>query len=809
MINDLKYALRSLARSPGWTAAAVLTLALGVGANTTVFSWVNAVLLDPIPGAAQPDRLRVLYGTSPSEDSVSLSYPVYLELAARTDVFSGLVAQRAIAVALGARTGEAPQRLWGSLVSGNSFEVLGVRPRLGRFFRPEEDAGPGSPPVVVLSESLWSRDFGSDPAIVGKSIPVNGTPFTVVGVAPAAFLGSLLGLGVDLWAPLAQTPRLEPGDDRLGQRGDRWLMCVARLAPGVDDARANQVLAAEASRIARESSSYKGHGFLVAPLSKSPWGGPRVLRPVLLALLGLVGLVLLVACANVSALLLSRAFGRRREVAVRLALGAGRGRLVRQLLTESLLLAALGGLAAVLLTFWTSGLLMSFIPPSGRPIRLDLAVDGRVLAFAFAAAAASSLLFGLVPALRASRSSIAADLVGGSGSIGGARRRARLRRGLVAAQVALSLILLVAAGLFLRSFAAAQRLDPGFGAKSVLIVGIDVFPLGYSPERGRTLFDALTEQARALPGVASASVARRVPLGFSGSSSSSFELDGYTPAPGEELMVQYNTVAPGYFSTLEIGLRGREFEPSDHKDAPGVAIVNETFARRYFPNRDALGSTFTFLGEARTIVGVARTGKYQSFSERPMAYAYVPVAQVYKPSLVLLLRSSGDPGSLLPSVRGILKRLDPNLPIGEAQTMEEHILEALIAQRIGSNLLGLLGLLAASIAGVGLYGVAAQAAAERRREIGLRMALGASPAEILRSFLEEGMRLAVAGVALGLAGAFAVSRLLSSQLPGVSSTDPVTFAGVAAVVAAIALAATWLPARRASRIDPMTSLRAE
>ncbi len=808
-MNDLKYALRSLARSPGWTTAAVLTLALGVGANTTVFSWVNAVLLDPIPGTADPGRLRVLYGSSPSEDSVSLSYPVYRELAARTDVFAGVLAQRAVAVALGAQTGEPPQRLWGSLVSGNAFEVLGVKPRLGRFFRPEEDAGPGSAPVVVLSESLWSRSFGSDPGIVGKSLPINGVPFTVVGVAPSAFLGSLLGLGVDVWAPVAQTPRLEPGGDRLNERGDRWLQAVARLAPGVDDTHANAVLASEAARISRESSGYEGYGFFVAPLSKSPWGGPRILRPVLLTLLALVGLVLLVACANVSALLLSRAIGRRRELAVRLALGAGRGRLVRQLLTESLVLATLGGLAAVVLTFWTSGLLMSFIPPSGRPIRLDLAVDGRVLAFAFAAAAASSILFGLVPALRASRPAIAADLVSPFGSIGGSRSRGRLRRGLVVAQVALSLILLVAAGLFLRSFAAAQRMDPGFGARNVLLVGIDVFPLGYSKERGRALFDALSERTRALPGVESATVARRVPLGFSGTSSSSFELEGYTPAPGEELMVQYNNVSPGYFSTLEIGLRGREFEPADREGAPAVAIVNESFARRYFPNRDAIGGRFEFLGDWRTIVGVARDGKYQSFSERPIPYAYVPLAQLYKPSLVLLAKSTGDPGRLLADVRGILKQLDPNLPVGETQTMEQHMLEALIAQRIGSNLLGLLGLLAGSIAGVGLYGVAAQAVAERRKEIGLRMAVGASPAEILSSFLKDGMRLAAVGVALGLAGAFAVSRLLSRQLPGVSSTDPLTFGGVAIAVAAIALFATWLPARRASRIDPMTSLRTD
>ena len=808
LARDLRYALRSLLRSPGWTLAAVLTLALGVGANTTVFSWVNAVLLDPIPGTSDPASLRVLYGTSKSGDTVSLAYPVYREIAGRTDVFSGVVAQRAVALALGARSGEPPQRIWGALVSGNSFAVLGVRPLLGRFFRPEEDAGPGSPPVVVLSESLWSRQFGSDPAIVGKSVPINGAPFTVVGVAPANFIGSLLGLGTELWAPLAQSPRLEPGGGRLEDRGDRWLVCLARLAPGVDEARANRALEVEAARIGREDG-YDGYGYHVAALSKSPWGAPLILRPVLLTLLALVGLVLLTACANVSALLLSRAVGRRREIAVRMAIGASRGRIVRQLLTENLVLAAFGGLAALVVTFWTSGLLLSFIPPSGRPVQLDLAVDGRVLAFAFAAASASSVLFGLLPALRGAKSSIAGDLSGEFGAIGGPRNRSRLRQTLVVAQVALSLILLVAAGLFLRSFVAAQSLDPGFGARKALIVGVDVFPLGYSKERGRALFEELVLRAAALPGVESAAVARRVPMGFSGSSSSGFEVEGYTPAPGEELMAKYSNVGPGYFRTLQIGVRGREFEPADREESRPVAMVNETFARRYFPNGDALGMQVGFFGERRTIVGVARDGKYQTFAEKPAPFLYVPLGQVYRPSVALVLRTSGDPSALLPAVRGILRTLDPNLPIGETQTMEQHLLEALVGQRIASSLLGLLGLLAGSIAGVGLYGVAAHAVAERRREFGVRMALGASPAAIERGVLGDGMRLAAAGVGLGLGAAFAISRLLASQLPGVSATDPVAFGGMAVAVASIALLATWIPARRAARIDPMTALKAE
>jgi predicted permease len=810
MTNDIRYALRSLLRSPGWTAAAVLTLALGVGAATTVFSWADAVLFDPIPGTREPGRLRILYGSAPSIPTVSFSYPVYRELASRTDVFSGLLAQRAVAVALGARPGEPSQRLWGTLVSGNAFEVLGVQPRLGRFFRSEEDAGPGSPPVVVLSESLWSRAFGSDPAIVGKSVPVNGAPYTVVGVAPESFLGSLLGPRVDIWAPLAQVERLESGK-KLEDRGDMWLQAIARLAPGVDDARANKVLASEAARVARESGDYQGYGFHAVRLSKSPWGGPSILRGVLLALLGLMGLVLLIACANVSALLLSRAIGRRREIAVRVALGAGRGRLLRQLLTENLLLAALGGLAAVLLTVWTSGLLMAFIPSTGRPIRLDLGVDARILAFAFVAAALSSLLFGLAPAFRGSRPTIVADLVGfGSfGSIGGTRRTGRLRRGLVVSQVALSLVLLVAAGLFLRSFAAARRLDPGFGARKVLLSAIDVFPLGYSPERGLALFEELAERARTIPGVTSAALARRAPLGFSGTSTTSFELDGYAPAPGEELMVYTNNVGPGFFSTLQIGVRGREFAAADRGDAAPVAVVNETFARKYFPNVDAIGRAITFYGEKRTIVGVARDVKHQSLVEPPPPFAFVPLAQVYRPSVMVLLKTSGDPASALPALREILAHLDPNLPIGESQTMDDRVLETLMPQRIASDLLALLGFLCVAIAAVGLYGLIAHAVAQRRREFGVRMALGASPAAIERGVLRDGLGLAAFGIAIGLAAGFALARLLAGQLPGISAADPLTYAGIAALVGAVAFLATWLPARQAARIDPMAALKAE
>jgi predicted permease len=807
--QDLRYAFRNLLRSPGLTAVAVLTLALGVGANTTVFSWVRGVLLDPIPGASDPSRLRVLSGRSSSGDTVSLSYPEYRDFAARQDALGGLLAQRLANLALGSTTGKAPQPLSGALVSGNYFDVLGVRPALGRAFRPEEDAGPGAPPATVLSHALWRREFDADPAILGKPVLLNGQPFTVVGVAPEKFFGSFLGIQVDAWIPLAQTPRVEPGGDRLANRGDRWLLAIGRLRSGVADGRAQEILAVEAARLARDFPDFSG-GYTreLSTLARSPWGAPEILRPVLLALATLVSLVLLIACANLASLLLSRALGRRREIAVRLALGASRRRLVRQLLTESLLLAGLGGAAAVILTFWTSGLLLAFIPPTGRPVRLDLSVDATVIAFGFAAAALSSVLFGLLPALQASRAEIVEDLSGSAGPVVGARGRGRLRSALVVAQIAFSLVLLVSAGLFLRSLAASRQLDPGFDGRNLLLAEVDLFPLGYTPESGSAFFERLEERVRAIPDVEAFALARRVPLGFGGTGSRAVDVDGYAPRPGEELMIGENFVSAGYFQAMGIGVRrGREFARADRAGAAPAIIVNETFARRYFAGREAVGGRIRWNGAWREVVGVVADGKYRSLNEPPLPFVFVPLAQEHRPRAVLHLRAGGEPAAVLPALREAVRQLDANLPVSGVQTMEQHLQEALVAQRIGSSLLGVLGLLAIAIASVGLYGVATYAVAERQREIGLRIALGAAPRQILARFLGGSLKLAAAGVAIGVAAALAVTRLFASVLPGIAPTDPMAFALVVALVAAIAVAATYGPARRATRIDPIRSLR--
>jgi predicted permease len=518
--------------------------------------------------------------------------------------------------------------------------------------------------------------------------------------------------------------------------------------------------------------------------------------------------VLLLSCANVANLLLGRALGRRREVAVRLALGASRGRLIRQFLTESLLLAVLATGAALMVTVWSSGLLLRLVPPTGVPIRLDLRVDTMVLLYGLVVAGVATALCGLVPAFQGTRSAVVTDLKEEGTSVGSGRAKTRLRSALVVAQVALSLALILVAGLFLRSLSESRRLSPGYVAENLLLVQLDLFPLGYDPARGAVFHDALRESAAALPGVTRAALARRIPLGFGGSSSTSLEVDGYTPRAEEDVNVAFNNVSPGYFETMGIPMRaGRTIDARDRANAPPTVVVNETFARRYLAGRDPLASRIRYNREWRAIVGVAADGKYRSLSEPPTPYFYLPLAQVWRPQAVLHLRTTGDPLAVLPAVRAAMARLDPNLPISEVQTGAQHMDEALIAPRLASSLLGVVGVLALLLAAVGLSAVLAWSVAQRRRELGVRMAMGASPSDLVLQIVAGGLRLTLWGVAIGAAAGLFLARLLRSQLHGVGSTDPAALAGAVLLMTAVALIASWLPARRASRVSPTEALR--
>jgi predicted permease len=804
LLLDLRYGVRSLLKTPGLTIAAILSLALGIGANTTIFTWVQAVLLRPIPGASDPGSLSVAVLTSRDGGTRSWSYPNYRDVrdrATRFDVVAQDELNMSVAVdGLG-------ERAFGALVSGNYFQVMGVAAAAGRLLTPEDDRTPGGHPVVVLSYPYWQRRFAANPDVVGQQIVVNNVPLTVIGVAQAGFIGSFMAIEVGAWVPMAMQPQMT-GRSRLEARGDGWMTSWVRARPGTTRAQASAEIDAIVQQLARDyPQANEGRRAAVVPAWKSPFGAPVVLASMLAVLSGVVMLVLAMACANVANLLLSRAVGRRREMAIRLSLGASRWRLLRQLLTESLLLALVSGAAGAAAVFWTSGLLMAFVPPFDVPIDLGLRVDGATLAFALAVSVLTGIFFGLAPAWQASRAETVTALKEEGGRGSGGRTGRRLRSSLVVVQVAVCLVLLVGAGLFMRSLAAAQRLDPGFDTAHQLTASLDLFPNGYTPESARQFHRLAIERMTALPGVASAAFSRQLPLGFSGSSSTRVQIDGYTPRGDEEIVVDYNIVSPRYFETMGIAVvGGREFGDADLPGAQRVVIINEAMARRYWGTRNPVGTRVT-RGEPHVVAGVVRDIKYRSLDERPSPHMYFALAQEYVSSVTLQVRTTGDPLALVAPLRDAIRAIDPALPLWDVRPVAGHMQQTVFAQRIGATLLGAMSALALLLAAVGLYGVIAYAVSQRTQEMGIRLALGASPGGLQRMILGHGLRLAAVGLAVGLAAAFAVAPLAASLLPGIEPIDPVTFAAVPALLLAIVAAAAWLPARRASAVNPIVALR--
>jgi predicted permease len=813
LLHDLRYALRTLAKAPVFTAVAVLTLALGIGANATIFSLVNAVFLRPPVHVAEPERLVALY-TSDYSGPVygASSYPDYEEFAKQSDVFAGVAAFKPAFVSVG--EGDASLRTGAQAVSGDYFRVLGTRAARGRLFTADE-AGAGAPGVVVLSHSLWRR-LGSEPGIVGSAIQLNGQPVTVLGVAPEGFTGTLRGIGTDVWVPIEQARRLSLGVADLNARGSRGLFVVARLAPGVSVAAAQarmtvvarQLLAAYGDRW----SDLKGEGRRITVLSERAARVPPQARGPALGfaalLLVVVGVVLLICCANVAGLLLARGTARGREIAVRVSLGASRRRVVRQLMTESLVLAGAGAVVGLLVALWATDLVLGVELPVPVTIALDFTPDARVLTFTAAAAAITALLFGLLPALRVSRADVSSVLKGdASRSFGG---RARLQGALVAGQLAMSLLLLVGALLTIRTLRHAAAMDTGFVTRDVLLASVEP-PPGVRDSLSATAL-ALRERVASLPGVRAVTWAGNAPLGVESANRMGVTVEGYRPGQGEDMEIHYNGVGPGYFATLGVTLlRGRDFAESDRSGAPPVAVVNESFARRYWPGQDAIGKRLSVLGPDgpwAEVVGVARDGKYVSLAEAPRPFMYLPALQL--PSgVVLHVRTPGAPRGLGAAVRREVARVAPGWTVTSLRTMEEHVGQSLLPERLAGGVLSLFGALALALASVGLYGTVAYAVAQRTREIGVRVALGARQGDVLRLVLRRGVRLIAAGLALGLPLAWGASKGLAAVLPGVHATDPLTFAGASALLALVALAATYLPARRAARVNPMVALRYE
>ncbi len=808
-LHDVRYALRTLLKRPAFTLVAVLILGLGIGANATIFSWVETVVLRPLSGVRAQDQLFAVNGTSETRANLSLSYPNYVDIkTALPPSVTDLMAFRIVALNL--KIGQAPQRAWGTLTTGNYFDLLGVKPALGRTFVRDDDRAPGASPVAVISHEFWERVFGGAPEAVGRTIQVNGQPFTVIGVAPAGFHGPPSGMRTDLWLPMMMQQAVVPGD-RLHARGNGWLEGVARLAPGATLAQAQAALDVVARRLVTiDPKINAGRGLVAYPLWRAPQEASGILAPILAVLMGVVGLVLLIACANVASLLLARAASRQREVAVRLALGASRWQLVRQLLTESFALAVAGGLVGLLVARWTSGALSAFVPPTPYPIALRLGLDPRVAGFAFLLTVATGIIFGLAPAIQASRPDLVPSLKESAGTVAAGGRRARFRQGLVVGQVALSLVLLVSAGLFLRTLQAAQDVDPGFSTRQGLIASLDLQPTGYDRAHGVAFFRDLVTRLDALPGVDSAALTQNVPLNIGGTSDTSGDIEGYAPKPHEEIVLFYSSVTPGYFTTMGIPvLQGRAFTEADDADAPPVVVINETMAQRYWPGRNPLGGHIRHGTQTLTVVGVVKSGKYISLGEQPRAFMYYPLAQTYAPGMVLVVKTAGDPDAVLPAIRRVAHGLNADVPLFDVRTIAEHLDIALFMQRLAATLLGLFGVLALLLAAIGLYGVVAYAVSQRTQEIGIRMALGAGPGQVMRLILREGMALTLAGCAVGLLLAAGVTRVFASQLVGVGPLDAVSFGGTAVVLALVALVASWLPARRAARVDPLSALRCD
>jgi predicted permease len=814
LLQDLRYGARMLLKKPGFTAVAALTLALGIGANTAIFSLIDAVLLKTLP-VKDPEQLVALSSVmGAGERRLSFSYPAFHDLRERNQVFAEIFAYDGLALNLSA--GDQTERVSGQLVSGNFFSGLGVRPLLGRVFSAEDDKTPGAHPVAVLGHNFWQRRFASDPAVVGKTIHLNGHPFTVVGLAPPGFFGVEVGASPEVWVPMMMQPPLSNGEDRLSMRNNFGIKIMARLKPGVSEQQARVATDLLNQQINSEAPAGRLRDFLLRqhielqPASKGLSSLRTQFKQPLLILMGMVGLVLLIACANVANLLLARAATREKEIAVRLALGASRFRLARQLLTESLLLSLFGGLLGLLFAFWATDLLVNLAPRS--LFTLELQPDLRVLGFNLGVAVLTGILFGLAPAIQTTRPDLTSALKSEIPTLAVAGGRFELRKMLVIAQVALSLLLLVGAGLFVRTLQNLKRLDLGFRADKVLLLSMNPGLNGYTPDQTRNFYAQLLERVKTLPGVQSASMANHPLLG--GASIDGVSIEGYQPQPGQDMSTTGKQVEPGFFDTMGIPLLlGRDFASSDGPSAPKVAIINETFARSFWGNENPIGRRIGV--GSRTpdseIIGVIKDTKYRNLKEQIPRTVYVPFAQagVRTAERTLHVRTAGEPKNLIAAIRREAKALDKDLPIYNVRTFTELTAEAMSQERVIATLSSFFGLLALLLASIGLYGVMAYAVARRTREIGIRLALGAKTGDVLRLVVRQGMALVVIGLVIGLAGALALTRFIAGQLYGVGATDPATFVTISLLLATVAFVACYLPARRATKVDPMIALRCE
>lgn len=816
-LNDIRYAGRRILRSPAFTIAAALTLALGIGANTTIFTLVNAILLRAPVAVAEPDRLVSLYTSDYSGPPYGTSsIPDYEDFRKQTDVFAGVLIFLPRSIAVG--QGDGAEGVGLEVVSDNYFSVLGVRSAHGRFFLPEEGT-PGAPLVAVISDALFRRRFGGNASVIGTTVPIGGRPFTIVGVAPPGFFGAMRPMMQDVWITTHAAAAIGQLGGDMTNRGGRSAFTMARLAPGVTIEQAQARMNVVAARLhtaypdAWTDRSNQGRRITLLPESDSRIP-PQVRGPALgfvTLLMATVGILLLVCCANVASLMLARAAGRGREIGVRISLGATRRRLIQQLLVESTLVALLGGVFGILIAVWATGAMLSLLPPLPIRIGLDLSIDSRVLTFTALASLATGIAFGLAPALRVTRPDIVSVLKSESGSMELGGRRLTLHNVLVVSQVTMSVILLVGAALFVRALANAASIDPGFRVENLLVVEASPRPGIQDADDPGPLMEQAQERLSGLPGVTAATWAGALPLSME-ASRRSVAVAGYTPGEGEDMEFHFFHVGPRYFGTMEIPLaKGRDFERSDRRGAPAVVIVNEAFAQRFWPGADALGKRISVRGADgpyAEVVGIARSGRLLSLAEASPPMMFFPALQEPTGTDVII-RTSGDPMAMLPAIQREIETLAPTWTLFNTRTMEQHIATSVLPQRIAGGVLAVFGFVATVLVSVGVYGVVAYSVATRTREIGVRIALGARPRDARWFVVRQGARLVAIGVALALPIAWASMRLLSGFLMGASASDPMAFIFAVAILALVALVATYVPARRASLIDPMVALRTE
>jgi predicted permease len=806
LVQDLRYGFRQLHRSLGFSVLAVLCLTLGIGANAAVFSWVEGILFRPYPLVAHQDRLFAVAGAVPGMRIDLLSWPDFLDLSRSCtlceDSFVSSISSSTLNV------GDHAEVTTGSIVSANYFDALGVHPVLGRGFEPIEEIGNNSHPVVVISYQMWRNRFKGDPEIIGKTQRLNNVLHTIIGVAPDGFYGTFVGRAMQFWVPVSMIETFRSGGYVLEDRGARWIESYVRLKPGVTRTQAQQQISTIAARLQNDyPATNRQRGISIWPLWQTPFNQARIVGPTLEIMVVVVAFVLLIACANVGNLLLVRSFVRRHEMSVRLAIGASRSRLLQQLFTEGFILSALGAAGGLFAAYWCRHLLVLLLP-EGRELYLPGEIDWRVMAASAGICLMVALVVGMVPAFQTRNLDVAGPLKSESGSVVGARSRGWIRSGLVIFQVCLSFILLVGAALLLESLQRVRTTSPGFSTTNVAVTGVSLVAAGYDVRRAKVFQDELIDRLSQLPAIESVAYGRVTPLGYGDFSSTPIAADGYQASPNDQPVVEYNQVSPGYFTTLGIPLfSGREFARSDDEIAPLVAIVNRTMVARYWGGQDPVGRRLQVKGRSARVVGVVADSKYESMGETPKPFFYVPLRQDFDPEPDLNIRTSQPLESVLAAVLREVHALDPNLALYGANTLQEQVNRAASPQLVAVTLVSTLGGLALLLAAVGLYGVMSYSVAQSTRELGLRMALGADAANLLRLVLSRGVRLTIGGVLLGTVAALALTRLLGNLLYNVSPHDPLVFASALTVMTMTAISACLLPAWRASRTDPARVLR--